>query len=300
MNNEIKNLAFKGGGVKGIAYVGSLQALEDKGITNQVIGFSGTSAGSIVAALAACRIKAADLKSFLANTNYEKFKDKGGFYNFIKDLTEDFGIYQGDYFLNEWFKPFLKQQGIDSEITFKGVKHKFGTNLKVYATDLNVQSIKEFSVEATPNIQIAYAVRASMSIPLFFKAWKFPGNDPNNHIYVDGGVMYNYPIDAFDSGNSPLDQTLGFFLLDLTGKPAVSNNLDYGFSHLETYIKSLFEAILNAQNYDVQHNNFEIKRTVQVNDLGISAIDFGITSVQANALYQMGYDATNNFLKGIS
>lgn len=298
MNNEIKNLAFKGGGVKGVAYVGALQALEDEQIMNQIIGFSGTSAGSIVAALAACRIKAADLNSFLGNTNYEKFKDKGGFFDFIKDLTEDFGLYEGDYFLNDWFKAFLKQQGIDSEITFKGVKDKFSTDLKVYTTDLNVQSIKEFSVETTPDIQIAYAVRASMSIPLFFKAWKFPGNDPDNHIYVDGGVMYNYPIDAFDSGNSTLDQTLGFFLLDLTGKPPVPNKLEYGFSNLETYIKSLVESILSAQNYQVKHNNFELKRTVQVNDLGISAIDFGITSAQAKALYQSGYDSTINFLKG--
>jgi hypothetical protein len=48
------------------------------------------------------------------------------------------------------------------------------------------------------------------------------------------------------------------------------------------------------------NNNFEIKRTVQVNDLGISAIDFGINSDLSNKLYKKGYDATNNFLNGIS
>jgi NTE family protein len=293
-----QNLVFKGGGVKGIAYVGALQALEDAQIMSQINGFAGTSAGSIVSALAACRISAKDLNGFLSKTDYEKFKDKGGFFNYLKDLTENFGAYKGDYFLNSWFKTFLKQQNIDSEITFAGVNSKFGTDLRVFSTDLNTQTIQEFSKDTTPNVQIAYAVRASMSIPLFFKAWQFPDSNPNDHIFVDGGVMYNYPIDAFDSFETNPDQTLGFFLTDLSGKPTPPNNLDFGFTNIETYIKSLFEALMNSQDLMIKKDIYEEKRTVKVDDLGISATDFDINPQQVSALYQSGYQATTSFLKG--
>ncbi len=295
-----KNLVFKGGGVKGIAYVGALKALENANIMPQITGFAGTSAGAITAALGACRIKSDALKTFLGTTNYEKFKDKGGFFNFLNDLARHFGAYEGDYFLDDWFKAFLIQQKIDPAITFSGVSAKFGTTLKVFSTDLNTQTIQEFSTKQTPNVQIAMAVRASMSIPMFFRAWQFPDNLPNNHIYVDGGVMYNYPIDAFDSAGTDQNQTLGFFLTDLSDAPTPPNNLTFGVSDLELYIKSLFESLMSSQDVMVQDNAFEEARTVQVDDLGIPATDFGITAAQAQKLYNSGLNATQKFLSKIA
>ena len=97
-----QHLVFKGGGVKGIAYVGAMKALEEANISSQINGFAGTSAGSIVAALGACRISSDTLNTFLASTNYENFKDKGGIFNFVEDLANKFGPYEGDYFLNSW------------------------------------------------------------------------------------------------------------------------------------------------------------------------------------------------------
>ena len=50
---------FEGGGAKGIAHVGALRALEDAKF--KFVGFAGTSAGAIVAALAACGYTSRDL-----------------------------------------------------------------------------------------------------------------------------------------------------------------------------------------------------------------------------------------------
>lgn len=291
-----RNLVFKGGGVKGIAYVGALKALENAGIMSQITGFAGSSAGAITAALAACKIGSDALNEFLTETNYNDFKDKGGLFNFLNDMANNFGPYEGDYFLYDWFKVFLKQQGVDSNITFSGVYDTFGSNLKVFSTDLNTQTIQEFSVKKTPNVQIAMAVRASISIPMFFQGWQFPDFQPTDHIYVDGGVMYNYPIDAFDRKNTIPNQTLGFFLTNLTGQPAAPNNLTFGVTQMELYVKSLFEALMNSQDYRVQNNGFEENRTVQINDLGIAATDFDITKAQALQLYDSGLNSTQNFL----
>src|SRR5207237_166983 len=51
--------AFSGGGAKGIVHVGALKALEERSV--RFVGLSGTSAGSIVATLAAAGFRADDI-----------------------------------------------------------------------------------------------------------------------------------------------------------------------------------------------------------------------------------------------
>ena len=46
-----KNLVFEGGGVKGIAYIGAIEALDQAGALNQIERVAGTSAGAITAML---------------------------------------------------------------------------------------------------------------------------------------------------------------------------------------------------------------------------------------------------------
>ncbi len=296
-NFPFKNLVFKGGGVKGIAYIGALKALETTGIMPQIKGYAGTSAGAITASLASLNISSDSLNQFLGQTNYENFKDGGGIIKETEDLLNHFGLYQGNYFLNNWYKVFLKNQKIDPNITFADVKSEFGNVLKVFATNLITQSVQTFSPDSTPNIMVADAVRASMSIPLFFQAWKFQNGDPSFDIFVDGGVMYNYPIDTFDD-KFKKEETLGLFLTNTT--KIQPNSLDYGVKNIETYVKSLFESLMNSQDNIIQNSDFEKERTIQINDLGISATDFSITAQQVLALYNSGLKSTQKFLNNFT
>lgn len=51
MTYHFKNLVLEGGGVKGIAYVGALDVLIEKGIVSSIERVGGTSAGAINAIL---------------------------------------------------------------------------------------------------------------------------------------------------------------------------------------------------------------------------------------------------------
>jgi len=86
---------------------------------------------------------------------------------------------------------------------------------KFYVTSFNMEILRTevFSVEHTPNVVIADAVRASMSIPVFFtpvtirektpeglqerKSYSSDSADTVIH-YMDGGILDNYPIWIFD------------------------------------------------------------------------------------------------------
>jgi NTE family protein len=67
---------FEGGGVKGIALVGALEAAEEAGITRWV-NVAGTSAGAIIASLLAVGHAPSQLRGILEATNYAKFADYG-------------------------------------------------------------------------------------------------------------------------------------------------------------------------------------------------------------------------------
>ncbi|MEL6720019.1 MAG: patatin-like phospholipase family protein, partial [Bacteroidota bacterium] len=166
----------------------------------------------------------------------------------------------------------------------------------VYATDLFTRSLKEFSPTTTPSVPIAEAVRASMSIPLYFDAWRFSDNNPDDHFYVDGGVLYNYPIGAFDdlSNGEVNTKTLGFQLDNLSGQE-VYTPFEHG--NLGKYIKSLVNALMDTQNVALTKSSFDVARTVHIDHLGVGATDFEIDTTTKNKLIQSGWDATLAFLQ---
>ncbi|AOW52169.1 TPA: hypothetical protein JBB06_00735 [Legionella pneumophila subsp. pneumophila] len=63
-----KNLVFRGGGSKGIAYVGALQSLSEQGVLENIENVAGSSAGAMTAAIVACG-GSADLMEYFCSAN---------------------------------------------------------------------------------------------------------------------------------------------------------------------------------------------------------------------------------------
>ena len=52
---------------------------------------------------------------------------------------------------------------------------------------------------APDELEVAYAVRMSMSIPIFFKPVRVENTQTNHeHVIVDGGMLSNFPVWVFD------------------------------------------------------------------------------------------------------
>ena len=64
------NLAVEGGGVKGIAYAGALEALEQAGVRSQIRQIAGTSAGAFSALLMTLGYEAKEIQRILLGTNF--------------------------------------------------------------------------------------------------------------------------------------------------------------------------------------------------------------------------------------
>jgi NTE family protein len=199
MGYHFRNLVFEGGGVKGIAYVGALEVLQKKKILADVRRVGGTSAGAITATLVGLGYSVADINEILWELDFNKFLDDS--WGVVRDtgrLINEFGWYRGDFF-REWISERIADKTGSKHTTFRDLDHwiKEGRGFKhVYflGTNLSTGYAEVFSHEHTPRWTIADAVRISMSIPLFFAARRSVRGD----VYVDGGMLNNYPVKVFD------------------------------------------------------------------------------------------------------
>ena len=277
-----ENLVFKGGGVLGMSYAGAIAVLEEKGLLDNVQRVAGTSAGALTALSLCLGYTAGDLKELMSRTNFKDFQKDT---NYLK-ITHDYGLYKGNFLL-DWIKEIIASKDKDPEMTFADLKDCDCWELKVFACNLNTTGLQEFSFEQTPEIKIAEAIRASMSIPFFFNAWQFPNGELNKHIFIDGGVLYNYPISAFDN----LDKTLGLYI------STEDKDEELGFDQIGSYIKRLFKAVLKGQDMDMFKSDEVRKRTIFLDNLHISSTHFDISREEQNKLYEKAVELTSDFCK---
>ena len=295
---DFRNLALEGGGVKGVAYPGALQVLESEDILPKIERVAGTSAGSIVAALIALGYSPEEMQLLMLDLDFKQFED-GSVLGGPRRFFQKFGWFKGDYFL-EWMQCRVKEQTGNPDATFADL-HKDRSKFKdlfVLSTDLSRRRSQVFSFDTSPNLPVAQAVRASMSIPLFFEAFYidddlFGETGQKQDLFVDGGVLDNYPIELFDQ-NGVNPQTLGLFLYD-QGAPV---NPDYKIDSFPEYARNLFEALLDVQVNAFNNNPNDQKRTIKINDLGVGTTEFNLSNEMKCKLIQQGVIDACKYLDG--
>jgi NTE family protein len=293
-----KNLVFEGGGVKGIAYGGALEVLEQSQITPQVERVAGTSAGAITATMVALGYTAAEFNDIMMGLDFSKLEDGSDLGGPVR-LIERYGWFKGDYFLS-LMQSYVKQKAGDAGATFRDLTAKGGfKDLYVFGTDLSQQAVQEFSYRTTPDVAVADAVRISMSIPFFFEARSYADN-----VYCDGGVLNNYPISAFDEQYTAPDPELGHTMLHRTPNPETLgfhlDNLDQPpprpIDNVRRFAGNVFDALLDIQNILLKTNPGDERRTVFINDLGVKTTDFQLSDQLKWELIAQGRIATSAFL----
>ncbi|WP_420429024.1 patatin-like phospholipase family protein [Kordiimonas sp.] len=287
---KFENLVFEGGGVRGVAYAGALKVFEEQGLLPGVRRVAGASAGAFAALLLSLGYSSDRLKDALRSIHFKTLEDKP---NPLR-VVSHYGLYKGDV-LHDWILRQVTNLGLPESLTFEGLNERGGRDLTVFATDLTTCNTREFSFEQTPQTSVVGAVRASMSIPLMYAAWQFPGGEPDDHVYVDGGVAYNYPIGAFDAGDVN-SGTLGFRFVRGGDSAQIAEHQPHNFFE---YAKNLFAAVMSAQNINFEHDPAQVRRSVLIDDLGFRATDLSLSDADFNRLYASGYEATKRYLGGL-
>lgn len=214
------NAVFKGGGAKGIAYAGALQACEEQGIVFSEV--AGSSAGAITATLVACGYSATEIVQEMPNALAS-----------IGNVPESLAMIGmrpsllGNDRLHTWLSKAIgdkigEQVGkAGKDCTFADIERVESKKLYVVTLDLATRQPRVFSPDLTPDSPVADAVVASSAIPVAFPSARM-SIEGRVHRLVDGGTWSNYPDFVFhdngfrhchDLGDNPRP-TLGFILDD--------------------------------------------------------------------------------------
>lgn len=192
-----ENLVFEGGGNKGLAYCGAVKYLEELGVMSHVTGMAGTSAGGMFAALLAVGYTSLEIEQFLSDRIDRIFLDATcGYCSLLPNLLRSFGWNPGRR-LFDWFGEKLEEKTNNADITFHEVYQRYGKLLCIVVTNLNQMTTEYCHPKTTPYMPIRTAIRMSMAIPGLFTAHRYE-RFGNQDVFVDGGVLCNYPIHCFD------------------------------------------------------------------------------------------------------
>jgi NTE family protein len=317
-----KNLVLEGGGIRGMAYSGAIKVLDDKGVLPQIEKVAGTSAGSIVALLISLGYTAAEIDSTMRNLRIEQFNDGGGgLLGKYKRAKRYYGIYKGDTF-EAWLEeriaektgnPLTNFAQLDSLIKISGRFRQF----YCVGTNLTRQQLAIFSAATTPTMPLKTAVRISCSIPLFYEPVLLDSTGAevrqqikgyHYEVYVDGGMLANYPINIFDScknGGNPLVcdsvvhnyHTLGLKLErdEQIKELTYSTNIPpYSISSLNDYFSAVLNLMMETMNRKPNLEN-EKNRTIYIGYGNVASKPRKMNAKEKQMLYEKGVLAAKTF-----
>ena len=250
-------LAMSGGGIKGAAHIGVIQALQEENIKVDIVG--GTSIGSIVAALYAMEytpkemLKLFNYFSKLIFKNSAMYTDPSG-----KKLLsiQAGGLYSGE---NIAF-------AIEEAGKYKNIKKLQDLKIPIVIPAVDLRDSEKYVFTNMGKINdkylnkadISIAVRASSSYPAIFAPCIY-----NKHKFVDGGILDNIPVEEVKKIGA--DKVIAVrFKLNKTSRTiglrsTLNKAIDIMFSKIEGEEVKKADYVIEIDTQDV--NPFDFKQS---------------------------------------
>ena len=281
-NNSV-GLVLSGGGAKGIAHIGVIQALEENNIPIDYI--TGTSMGAIVGGLYACGYSPDEMMRLLLSKESSYWStgqtDPDFQFYFGKETSSptvfDFPVGKSvaadsvpaslisaqpmSFAFMELFSPFTAACGGDFNRLF--------VPFRCVASDVAARHKHVFE-----SGRVGEAIRASMSFPIVFQPIDIDGT-----LYYDGGIYDNFPVDVMRSDFSP-SIMIG---VDVSSEEVGPQT---------TLMDQVDNLVIQNNNYDLPADE-GIKMRLDLNRYGL--LDFP----EAQAIYKVGYDYAMSMMDSI-
>lgn len=284
---------FSGGGIKGFAFIGAYQVLEEQEFKFKRV--AGTSAGAIIASFIAAGYTAKEIEKLLDELDVNTLLDSRKMFlslPFMKwvNLYWRLGLYQGKE-LEKWFYRKLADKGV---YTFSDLPRG---SLKLVASDLTngrmivlPDDLNYYGIDAG-DFSIARALRMSCGIPFFFEPVKLQVTRGES-IIVDGGVLSNFPMWIFDDFYGRKERPLIGLKLSHSREDMGPNKINNGLNLFE----ALFTTMKNAHDEKYISRKHE-KDIIFMPIEDYSSTQFNLDEDTKDILIEIGRTRTTQFLK---
>ncbi len=301
---------FQGGGCKALSFVGAYKESVERGVFFSRV--AGTSAGSVIAALISAGATPEDLEQIVLKTNFNSFKHipdpkiKSGGDNWesgilswgtakhrsIACFMKNLGIFSSIK-IEEWIENELRallEIDDSQKVTFSNLN----IPLHVVATEIGGTKPVVWSSETTPDASVAYAVRCSCTIPVYFQ--------PVDLKYVDGGIVSNLPSFVLNNNYSGSFEKILCFtfepgnpLIDIKANESSPDSSRDHSTSIENYLKNLITATIDGSAY-IQTELQKNLHVVEIGRLPLGTVDFDkINQASMQEMFDAGAKATERF-----
>jgi predicted acylesterase/phospholipase RssA len=241
--NKYKYLVMSGGGVSGGMLLGALKYMQLYCISaylpdalSHMQGFAGTSIGALIALFCTLGLSIERMVVHMKRSAHTIWEHS---LNGVQGLVVNKALCTHDMVRAVIVSELERVLGpTGATITFAGLFDRTHKDLVVCCLNLNRVETVFFRKDNTPDALVVDVVIASMSLPLLFPPIKIDGD-----LYVDGGIVLNFPISAFEPS-----RTLGLWLRT---KPSSLTTVALETSIL-CYVTQLARGIFYAQDEVVQ------------------------------------------------
>ena len=279
-----RKLVLAGGGLRGMAYIGAFRSLSRLGVLQGVDEILGCSIGAVMALLVVLEYTETELHDFLLHFNYQDIKD----INFMTVL-EKWGVDSGEK-IEQFLVLLIKHKTGLVEPTFAQLAGSEQTriNLIVNAVALDEYKVHFFSERDSPEMPVVKAVRASLSLPGVFSPV-----DYGNHIWVDGGLLNNMPIEYF--ANDPTctsEEILGLRFPSSNKPPSYQ-----GLENIQKYLISVWACVYSTMNnLRAQVHDEHTYNIITIPTADIGTFQFSIPRTKRLHLFHLGEIAVQEFI----
>jgi predicted acylesterase/phospholipase RssA len=265
----IHHLILSGGGVSGVASLGSIHELIRLQYINinEIKTIHATSVGCIISLL---------LCFHKLNIDNESIKDyfiQRPFHELYKiNIEKIINLYHSKGLFDEksckdLLKPFFNTIYLDLNITMKQLYELTSLELFFYSVGINNFEVRELSHHTTPDLTIINAIYMSSTIPIILKPLYY-----ENEYFIDGGFLCNYPIKQCIDMNYKKDEIFGiYFSYESKDNLTINENTNL-INILLIIFRSLIILLNNILN---NHNNKE-----KINELEIGLKDWSLTDMK--------------------
>lgn len=177
-----EELAFSGGGVKGISFIGVIWEMEKGDYLTNLKRVAGTSIGAFVASVVALKIPVSEVIDTMFEFDLNRVKQEYSILNIGKNMSALNG-----HTLYELITTLLNIVNAEN-ITLKEAFQRTHIELIITVTNLNQESVEYINYKTHPNIKLRKALMMAMALP-----GVFPRILHNDQEYCDGAMIDNFP-----------------------------------------------------------------------------------------------------------
>jgi predicted acylesterase/phospholipase RssA len=247
----IKHIVISGGGPTGFGMLGGMIELSQAKFydIDNIKTIYATSVGAILGAIICLKYDWIDIEDYFVKRPWNQAINV--------DISDYFNINMNNGLLDSsivfnGFRPLLEAKDLDINITLLQLFEYSKIELHCFATDFNAFKLADISYKTHPDLPFIKAVAMSCSLPILFKPIEYEGK-----MYIDGGLMDNFPIGECLKDNScELDEILAVNAFNYNDK-TVANLAKPNYEHMFTINESstLFDYITNMISKMVKEFN---------------------------------------------